>query len=84
MTIISKVVFCYLSLLFAFSSSRADESAGRPGSQGEYLARAGDCVACHSVRGRQGLCRRPKNGLAARRDLLDQHHAGSRDRYRQI
>jgi alcohol dehydrogenase (quinone), cytochrome c subunit len=50
-TIISKVVFCYLSLLFAFSSSRADESAGRPGSQGEYLARAGDCVACHSVAG---------------------------------
>jgi mono/diheme cytochrome c family protein len=38
-------------LLFAGSTSRADESAGPPGSQGEYLARAGDCVACHSVPG---------------------------------
>ena len=50
MTIISKVVFCYLFLLFTLSSSLADEIAGR-GSQGEYLARAGDCVACHSVAG---------------------------------
>jgi mono/diheme cytochrome c family protein len=50
-TIISKVVFCYLFLLFAVSTSRADESGGPSGSQGEYLARAGDCVACHSVAG---------------------------------
>jgi len=49
-TINSKVVFCHLFLLFTFSSSLADEIAGR-GSQGEYLARAGDCVACHSVAG---------------------------------
>ncbi len=51
MTIISRGVFCGLLLLFAFSTSRADESAGPPGSHGEYLARAGDCVACHSVPG---------------------------------
>ena len=48
---VSKAVFCCLFLLFALLSSRADESAGHPGSQGEYLARAGDCVACHSVAG---------------------------------
>jgi mono/diheme cytochrome c family protein len=38
-------------LLFAVSTSRADESVNSPGSRGEYLARAGDCVACHSVPG---------------------------------
>ena len=51
MTIISRGVFCGLLLLFAVSTSRADESVGPPGSHGEYLARAGDCVACHSVPG---------------------------------
>ena len=51
MTIISRAVFCGLLLLFAVSTSRADESGGPPGSHGEYLARAGDCVACHSVPG---------------------------------
>jgi alcohol dehydrogenase (quinone), cytochrome c subunit len=47
----SRGIFCGLLLLLAVSTSRADESADRPGSQGEYLARAGDCVACHSVPG---------------------------------
>jgi mono/diheme cytochrome c family protein len=41
---------CGLLLLFAVSSASADESGPR-GSHGEYLARAGDCVACHSVPG---------------------------------
>jgi alcohol dehydrogenase (quinone), cytochrome c subunit len=50
-TIISRGVFCGLLLLFAVSTSRADEGASPPGSRGEYLARAGDCVACHSVPG---------------------------------
>jgi alcohol dehydrogenase (quinone), cytochrome c subunit len=50
-TIISRGVFCGLLLLFTVSTSRADESAGPPGRHGEYLARAGDCVACHSVPG---------------------------------
>jgi alcohol dehydrogenase (quinone), cytochrome c subunit len=51
-TIISRVVFCGLLLLFAVSTSRADESVVSPsGSRGEYLARAGDCVSCHSVPG---------------------------------
>jgi mono/diheme cytochrome c family protein len=50
-TIISRGVYCGLLLLFAVSASWADESADPPGSHGEYLARAGDCVACHSVPG---------------------------------
>jgi alcohol dehydrogenase (quinone), cytochrome c subunit len=50
MTMISRV-FCGLLLLFVASASRADESVSPPGSRGEYLARAGDCVACHSVAG---------------------------------
>jgi mono/diheme cytochrome c family protein len=50
-TIFPRGAFCALFLLFAVSPSRADQSAAPPGSQGEYLARAGDCVACHSVPG---------------------------------
>ena len=50
MTMISRGVFCGLLLLFAFSTSRA-ESDSPPGGRGEYLARAGDCVACHSAPG---------------------------------
>jgi mono/diheme cytochrome c family protein len=50
-TRISRGVFCSLVLLFAVSTSRADESTGAPGGRGEYLTRAGDCVACHSVPG---------------------------------
>jgi mono/diheme cytochrome c family protein len=38
-------------LLFAGGASRADENVTPPASGGEYLARAGDCVACHSVPG---------------------------------
>ena len=51
MTRISRGVFYSLVLLFAVSTARADESTGTPGDRGEYLARAGDCVACHSVPG---------------------------------
>jgi alcohol dehydrogenase (quinone), cytochrome c subunit len=54
-TIVSRGVFCGLLLLLAVSASRADESVGPPGSPGEYLARAGDCVACHSVPGGSGF-----------------------------
>jgi alcohol dehydrogenase (quinone), cytochrome c subunit len=50
-TTISRGVLCGLLLLFAVSTSRADESITPPSSRGEYLARAGDCVACHSVPG---------------------------------
>jgi alcohol dehydrogenase (quinone), cytochrome c subunit len=50
-TIISKGVFCGLLLLFAAETSWADENTSPPSNQGEYLARAGDCVACHSVPG---------------------------------
>jgi alcohol dehydrogenase (quinone), cytochrome c subunit len=49
--IISRGVFCGLLLLFAVSTSRADENISPSTSRGEYLARAGDCVACHSAPG---------------------------------
>jgi mono/diheme cytochrome c family protein len=48
-TIISKAMFCVLTVLFAAGLARADENITPPASPGEYLARAGDCVACHSV-----------------------------------
>ena len=51
MTIISRGFFCSLVLLFAVSISRADDNTAPPGNPGEYLARAGDCVSCHSAPG---------------------------------
>jgi mono/diheme cytochrome c family protein len=47
-----KAVLVALSFsLVGVMSARADETVASPGSRGEYLARAGDCVACHSVPG---------------------------------
>ena len=45
----SRPIFCGLLLGVAVSTSRADENVESPGSPGEYLARAGDCVSCHSA-----------------------------------
>jgi alcohol dehydrogenase (quinone), cytochrome c subunit len=50
-TIISRGFCCGLLLLFAISTSRADENTNPPANPGEYLARAGDCVSCHSEPG---------------------------------
>jgi mono/diheme cytochrome c family protein len=50
-TIISRAIFCVLILLFAGEASWAAENVAPPTSRGEYLARAGDCVSCHSVPG---------------------------------
>jgi mono/diheme cytochrome c family protein len=50
-TIGSKAVFCGLILLCTGGTSRAEESISPPESDGEYLARAADCVACHSITG---------------------------------
>ncbi len=55
MTIISRGFCCGLLLLFAVSTSWADENINPPGNPGEYLARAGDCVSCHSVPGGQAF-----------------------------
>ena len=51
MTTISRTALCGLILLFAGGTSRADENVSPPGTPGEYLARAGDCVSCHSAPG---------------------------------
>jgi alcohol dehydrogenase (quinone), cytochrome c subunit len=49
-TIGPRLVFCGLILLCAGGMSRA-ESISPPESGAEYLARAADCVACHSIPG---------------------------------
>ena len=53
MTTISRMAFCGLLVLFVGASGnvRADENTSPPGNPGEYLARAGDCVSCHSAPG---------------------------------
>jgi mono/diheme cytochrome c family protein len=50
-TIVSRAVVCGLIVLCAGGTSRAAESFSPPDSDGEYLARAADCVACHSIPG---------------------------------
>jgi alcohol dehydrogenase (quinone), cytochrome c subunit len=50
-TIVSRVVFCALTVLWAGGASRAAGRVSPPLSDGEYVARAADCVACHSIPG---------------------------------
>ncbi|HEY7300038.1 MAG TPA: cytochrome c [Xanthobacteraceae bacterium] len=38
-------------IVFSTASAANAQPAAAPASKGEYLARAGDCIACHSVRG---------------------------------
>ena len=48
---ISRGICFGLLLFFAAEASWADESTSLPSNQGEYLARTGDCVSCHSAPG---------------------------------
>ena len=50
-TIVSRAALCALILLCAGGTSRAAEGVSPPNSGPEYLARAADCVACHSIPG---------------------------------
>jgi mono/diheme cytochrome c family protein len=50
-TTILRTIFCVLLVAFGIAPARADDAATPPKNPGEYLARAGDCVACHSVPG---------------------------------
>jgi alcohol dehydrogenase (quinone), cytochrome c subunit len=50
-TIVSRVVISALILLCAARTSRAADPVGPPLGDGEYLARAADCVSCHSIPG---------------------------------
>jgi mono/diheme cytochrome c family protein len=50
-TIVSRVVISALILPCAAGTSRAADPVGPPLSDGEYLARAADCVSCHSIPG---------------------------------
>jgi mono/diheme cytochrome c family protein len=49
--IVSRVVFCALIVLSASATSRAADAVSPLLSDGEYMARAADCVACHSIPG---------------------------------
>ena len=49
MKIVAAVLFLLGSVPFAHAQQTAASAA--PRDRGEYLARAGDCIACHSVRG---------------------------------
>jgi mono/diheme cytochrome c family protein len=51
MTKISRTILCALLISFGAIAARADDAVPAPETAGEYLARAGDCVACHSVPG---------------------------------
>ena len=46
---------CGLLLLAAACAAHAGENTSPPQSRGEYLARAGDCVSCHSAPGGKAL-----------------------------
>src|SRR5882724_11375348 len=50
-TMLSRVVFCALILPCAGGTSRAAGPVSPLLSEGEYLVRAADCVACHSIPG---------------------------------
>ena len=43
--------------------------------RGDYLARAADCVVCHSSPGGPAICRRPGDSAAIRHALFDQYNA---------
>jgi mono/diheme cytochrome c family protein len=51
MTVVSRVVISALILPCALGTSRAADPVGPPLGDGEYLARAADCVSCHSIPG---------------------------------
>jgi alcohol dehydrogenase (quinone), cytochrome c subunit len=50
-TIVSRVVFCALTVLWAGGVSSAGGPVSPSLNDGEYLARAADCVSCHSISG---------------------------------
>jgi mono/diheme cytochrome c family protein len=51
MTKVCRTIICTLLLMLARGAAASADEAENPLSRGEYLARAGDCVACHSVPG---------------------------------
>jgi mono/diheme cytochrome c family protein len=63
-------------------TSRVVDATTQVINRGEYLARAGDCIACHTPSRRQTVLRQPCDAHAVREPLRLQHHAGRRDRHR--
>ena len=52
--------------------------------RGEYLARAGDCVACHSAPGGKAFAGGLKMGTPLGTIFDHQHHPGHRNRHRHL
>ena len=52
--------------------------------RGEYLARAADCLVCHTAPGGKDLRRRPRHSAAVRDALFDEHYARQGDRDRRL
>jgi len=42
--------------------------------RGSYLARAGDCMACHTARGGKEICRWPCHPDTVRHHVCTEHH----------
>ncbi len=66
--------------------ARARPKRRRPPARarGEYLARAGDCVACHSAPGGKAFAGGLKMGTPLGTIFDHQHHAGHRNRHRHL
>ncbi|MGY4299279.1 cytochrome c553 [Bradyrhizobium sp. i1.4.4] len=52
--------------------------------RGEYLAKAADCMVCHTKPGEKEYSGGLGFKLAVRHALFDQHHAGQGHRHRQL
>ncbi len=71
-----KITFVAAALVLATPALAADS--------GEYLARAADCVACHTAPRRYPLRRRAGIQAAVRNDLFAEHHPRPGNRRRRL
>ena len=84
-SIVSIAALAGASMLMSFAA-RSEETKPDAAliAKGEYLARAGDCIACHTAPEGKTLRRWPRNADAVRHALHVQHHAGPRDGHRDV
>ena len=73
-----------LALAALTTAAQAQDKAGDVIARGEYLARAGDCTACHTAAEGRLFAGGRADADPVRHDLHLQHHARSGDRHRQV
>ncbi len=73
-----------LALAALITAAQAQDKAGDVIARGEYLARAGDCTACHTAAEGRLFAGGRADADPVRNDLHLQHHARSGDRHRQV